>query len=81
MTVEAASATQLLRAAVAVASPEPDPELGTSVVAEVRAALRGRTVDEISTTLARDRMSVEAALRALVAQGRLVVRGPRFFMS
>jgi hypothetical protein len=38
-------------------------------------------VDEISTTLARDRLTVEASLRSLVAQGRLVVRGPRFFMS
>lgn len=70
-----------LHAAVAVASPEPDPELAGAVVAEVRAALRGCTVDELSTTLARDRMTVEATLRALVAQGRLVVRGPRFFMS
>ena len=31
--------------------------------------------------LSRDRLAVENTLRSLVAQGRLVARGPRFFMS
>jgi hypothetical protein len=71
----------MLRAAVAVAASDPDPALGSAALAEVRASLRGSSADELAAVLARDRATVEASLRALVAQGRLVVRGPRFFMS
>jgi HEAT repeats len=67
--------------AVAVADPTPDPSLASAALTEVRAALRGRTADELAAALSRDRATVEAALRALVAQGRLLARGPRFFMS
>jgi len=76
-----ATPTSTLRAAVAVAEPTPDPSLASAALTEVRAALRGRTADELAAALSRDRATVEAALRSLVAQGRLVARGPRFFMS
>jgi hypothetical protein len=69
-----------LAGAVAVATVEEEPALGAAVMGEIRSALRGRTVDELAGTLARDRMTVEASLRTLVAQGQLVVRGPRFFV-
>ena len=78
----AVSPAAALQAAVAtVATVEADPVLATAALAEVRAALRGRTVDELAEALARDRLTVEAALRSLLAQGRLTVRGPRFFVS
>jgi hypothetical protein len=77
-----AKAAQLLRgAATAVAVGNPDPSLLSDALAEVRMALRGRTVDEVAMALARDRVAVETSLRALVTQGQLVARGPRFFMS
>ena len=66
---------------VAVAEVAFDPSLAAAAVAEVRAALRGRTAEEMTELLRRDRASIEATLRALVAQGALVARGPRFFMS
>jgi len=69
------------RAAVAVAAPPSDSRLADAALAEVRATLRGRTADELAATLSRDRSAVEASLRELVAQGQLVARGPRFFMS
>jgi predicted transcriptional regulator len=58
-----------------------DPALAAAALAEVRTSLRGRTVDELAEALGRDRLTIEAAVRTLVAQGRLVVRGPRFFVS
>ncbi len=76
-----AGAGALLHSAVAVAMPEADPGLAFAALAEVRTALRGRTTDELAATLSCDRAAVEASLRALVAQGQLVARGPRFFMS
>ncbi|HYS79499.1 MAG TPA: HEAT repeat domain-containing protein [Anaeromyxobacteraceae bacterium] len=71
----------LLRSAVLVAEPDADPSLADAALSEVRMALRGRTAEELAGALARDRLEVENALRSLVAQGRLVARGPRFFMS
>jgi predicted transcriptional regulator len=64
-----------------VAEPDADPSLADAALSEVRMALRGRTAEELASALARDRLAVENALRSLVAQGRLVARGPRFFMS
>ncbi|HTP28494.1 MAG TPA: HEAT repeat domain-containing protein [Anaeromyxobacteraceae bacterium] len=58
-----------------------DSSLDSAALAEVRSALRGRTVDELAAMLARDRATVEASLRALVVQGKLVARGPRFLVS
>ena len=66
---------------VAVAALSADPALATAALAEVRAALRGRTAEELCATLGSERVTVESTLRALVAQGQLVARGPRFFMS
>jgi hypothetical protein len=67
--------------AVTVAAPDADGVLAAAALGEVRTTLRGCTADEIVSALARGRVEVEAVLRALVAQGRLVARGPRFFMS
>ncbi|HEX8907718.1 MAG TPA: PBS lyase, partial [Anaeromyxobacteraceae bacterium] len=67
------------RSAVAVAAA--DPSLAEAALTEVQAALRGRTADELSAVLGSERPAVESTLRALVAQGRLVARGPRFFLS
>ncbi|HSB20030.1 MAG TPA: PBS lyase, partial [Anaeromyxobacteraceae bacterium] len=58
-----------------------DPALAEAALAEVRAALRGSTAAEIAAALGAGPGPVEGALRALVAQGRIVPRGPRFFMS
>ena len=56
-------------------------DLAEAALAEVRMALRGRTADELAAALGRERDAVEVAARALVAQGRLAARGPRFFVS
>jgi len=69
------------RVAVMVAPAGPDPALAAATLAEVRTALRGRTAEEMADLLRRDRASIETNLRALVARGELVARGPRFFMS
>jgi HEAT repeat protein len=73
------SAAAAMKSAVAVAAP--DAALAEAALTEVQAALRGRTADELSAALGSERLAVESTLRALVAQGRLVARGPRFFMS
>ena len=78
---EVAAPASAKSARVAVAAPKPDSKLASAALAEVRAALRGRTADELAAVLSRDRAAVEASLRELVAQGHLVARGPRFFMS
>jgi len=65
----------------AVMTTGPDPSLAAAAIAEVRTALRGRTAEEMAEVLRRDRAAVEATLRTLVAEGALVARGPRFFMS
>jgi hypothetical protein len=67
--------------AATVAAPDAEGALAAAALGEVRTALRGCTADEIVSALSRERVEVEAALRALVAQGRLIARGPRFFMS
>jgi hypothetical protein len=67
--------------AAAVRTVVADPDLAALALAEVRMALRGRTVEELASALGQDRASVEGALRALVCEGKLAVRGPRFFVS
>jgi HEAT repeat protein len=62
-------------------APAADPALADAALFEIRAALRGRTPDELASALGRDRPTVEAALCALAAQGRVARRGPRFYMS
>ncbi|HZZ83905.1 MAG TPA: HEAT repeat domain-containing protein [Anaeromyxobacteraceae bacterium] len=69
------------RRAVAPAASPATRALQTAVLGEVRASLRGETVAGLASSLSTDPLDVEAALRALVAQGALVARGPRFFMS
>ena len=51
------------------------------MVAEIRAALRGRTLDELAAVVPGGRPAAEVALRSLVASGALTQRGARFFGS
>jgi hypothetical protein len=78
----AAQIAPSIRAAVAVT--EAPPAGGTSVeetiIGEVRAALRGRSADELTTLLSTSDAAVEQALRALVERGELTQRGARFYM-
>ncbi|HEU4384873.1 MAG TPA: HEAT repeat domain-containing protein [Anaeromyxobacteraceae bacterium] len=55
--------------------------LEDAVVAEIRAALRGRTLDELAAVVPGGRPAAEVALRSLVASGALTQRGARFFGS
>jgi len=50
-----------------------------SIVTEVRAALRGRSAEDLFRLIAAEPAAVEAALAALVARGTLARRGTRFF--
>jgi hypothetical protein len=65
---------------VAVAA-APAPALSEAVFAEVRAALRGRTASELAEALGEGTVAVEGALRVLAGAGRLVRRGPRWFVG
>jgi hypothetical protein len=70
------------RAAAVVAVAEaPAPALSGAVLGELRGALRGCTSAEVAEALSAPVQQVEAALRALVAQGAAVPRGPRFYVS
>jgi len=75
-----ASAAALAAVAVLDAAPAGDP-VEEQVVAEVRTALRGRTIPELAAVIPAGPAAVEAAARALVARGVFAQRGPRFFMS
>jgi len=75
-----ASAAALAAVAVLDAAPAGDP-VEQQVVAEVRTALRGRTIPELAAVIPAGPAAVEAAARALVARGVFAQRGPRFFMS
>ncbi len=67
------------------AAPRPaapvDAALTSAALAEVRTALRGRTAEEIAAALAREPAQVTSSLAALVAQGAVVARGPRYFVG
>jgi hypothetical protein len=66
---------------VAVAdAPGPSDPLEEAVVAELRAALRGRSLDELAAVVPGGRPAAEVALRSLVARGALAQRGARFFV-
>jgi hypothetical protein len=69
------------RTAVAVADAAVFGSIEESVVAEVRAALRGRTAEDLVSLIPAEPAAVEAALAALVARGTLARRGTRFFGS
>ena len=76
------------RAAVAIAVADaPDPaalpadDLALSVLAEVRAALRGRTDEELAEALSAPASRIAAVTARLSAAGALVRRGPRWFTA
>jgi len=54
--------------------------LGTSILLEVRASLRGCTAEDLAAVLEAPEADVDAALAALEGSGALVKRGPRWFM-
>ncbi len=78
----AAAPAPLARVAAAVVDASgPSDALEGAVVAEVRAALRGRTLDELAAVVPGGRPAAEVALRSLVGRGVLARRGARFFAS
>ncbi|HZY03283.1 MAG TPA: HEAT repeat domain-containing protein [Anaeromyxobacteraceae bacterium] len=80
--VARAAPSPAARVAVAVVDePGPSDPLEESVVAEIRAALRGRTLDELAAVVPGGRPAAEVALRSLTARGALTRRGARFFAS
>jgi len=80
-TLLATAPAPLARTAVAVAdAPGPSDPLEEAVVAELRAALRGRSLDELAAAVPGGRPAAEVALRSLVARGALAQRGARFFV-
>jgi len=78
----AAQIAPSIRAAVAVteASSAGGTSVEETIIGEVRAALRGRSADELTTLLSTSEAAVEQALRALVERGELTQRGARFYM-
>lgn len=58
-----------------------DSPLESTIVAELRAALRGRAAADLAGLLATPPNRVEAALSALAARGVVVMRGPRWYVS
>lgn len=88
----AATPSRSARAAVAVVerpftpgvdegSSPPRGELAEAIVAELRAALRGRSLEELAGLLSAPAAQVEGALRALAARGEVVARGPRWYVG
>jgi hypothetical protein len=61
--------------------PAPADDLAPTLVAEVRAALRGCTTDDLAAAVGAPAARVESALAALASRGTLVQRGARWFMS
>jgi hypothetical protein len=63
-------------------APAPDGGgLDETIVAEIRAALRGRTTAELAAAAGADLPRVEAALHGLAARGAVALRGVRWFTS
>jgi HEAT repeat protein len=60
---------------------ERDVQFEETIVAELRAALRGRAAADLAGLLAAPPDRVEAALRALASRGAVVMRGPRWYVS
>lgn len=78
----AAAPAPLARVAVAVVdAPGPSSAPEEAVVAEVRAALRGLTLDELAAVVPGGRPAAESALRSLLGRGVLAHRGARFFAA
>jgi hypothetical protein len=57
----------------------PGPGLEAALVAEVRAALRGCTTDDLAAATGEPHERIEASLQALAARGALALRGTRWF--
>lgn len=55
--------------------------LDDAIVAELRAALRGRAAAELAGLLSASPPEVEASLQALAARGAVVARGPRWYVG
>jgi hypothetical protein len=81
-------------AAMPVPAPEPtspsassapelhaDEALGRSVMMELRSAIRGRTLSDLSGVGLGEAGAVEAALDLLIARGQVVRRGSKFFVA
>ncbi len=82
VTSQAAAALAQVRTAVAVVDPlAGSGPLEESILAEVRAALRGRSAEDLYRLIPAERAAVEAALATLVARGALTRRGARFFVG
>ncbi len=88
-TSPAAAATASLKSRVAVleveevaeATPAVSPELLEGVMRELRASIRGRPVDELSTGINASGPQTLHALSALLAQGQVVRRGHKYFVA
>jgi HEAT repeat protein len=76
--VEAAPARAVVVEAAAPAELGP---LDDAIVAELRAALRGRAATELSGLLSAPEREIETALQALAARGAVVARGPRWYVG
>lgn len=57
------------------------PNLCETVMTEVRAAIRGRSVDELEAAVARDRDAIHQACETLIASGQVVRRGAKYFVA
>jgi hypothetical protein len=77
----ARTAVAVLAAPVTVPSPPPADELEPRIVAELRAALRGCTGEQLGSVLGAPAGRVDAALAALAARGAVERRGTRWFVS
>ncbi len=88
-TSPAAAATASLKSRVAVleveevaeATPAVSLELLEGVMRELRASIRGRPVDELSTGINASGPQTLHALSALLAQGQVVRRGHKYFVA
>jgi hypothetical protein len=65
----------------AVRGPFEDESFAGAVEEELRSALRGRSSDELVDRLGASALTLSGLLERLVAQGRIVRRGPRFHIS
>jgi len=80
----AGSAARPAARVAVVEAPVAAAELGPldeAIVAELRAALRGRATAELSGLLSAPTNEIEAALHALAARGAVVARGPRWYVG
>ncbi len=82
MAAQAAARAPVALAVLAPATAAPAAaHLEPRLVAEIRAALRGCTADALAGAVGAPLPQVEAALRALAANGAVAQRGTRWFMS